>query len=339
MNRFEIKWLYDIVASNDGVKNTKILVACSGGGDSVALLTFLWAIRKNLGITLVVAHANHGLRQEADLEAALVRKLCHSMRLELFETQLEVRNYIKINRMGLETAARELRWNWLKELAVANKITVVATGHNLNDHTETVLLRLTRGGGAKCITPLHRRQNLRWSPLIQVKREELREYLKQKNITWLEDVSNDEGFTSRNRWRKLLEPLRTEAPNLDNHLWETHLQVTELINFRNYHVQSWRGIRWEIIQEPNPILLFGGCWNEVELRWTLEAAFKECLWHRESNLLRNLTMWLMSHLHRKPKSSKKWSGWCLESTNNVLNRIANNKSISINKVLPWALYK
>jgi len=339
MNRFETKWLADIYAGGDSIKNAKILVACSGGGDSVALLMFLLAVQNNLGIQLAVAHANHGLRPEAKLEADSVRELCHSAGLKLFETQLEVSYHAKIKSLGLETAARELRWSWLKNIAISNNITAVATGHNLDDHTETVMLRLSRGGGSGCLTPLCRRQNLRWSPLIQVRRKELRDYLNQKGRSWFDDASNLEPFTPRNRWRKLLEIIRSEAPALDNHLWESHLQISELVDFRDRHIRSWRGIRWEILTEPEPVLLLARDWEEIELRWTLEAAFRDCFWHRESNLLRDLSSWMMCHLHKRPNKSKEWGGWRLGITNNILEPLNKNILPGIIITMPWALVR
>ena len=310
MNRWETTWLEAVRSAGDGVTG-KVLVACSGGGDSVALLAFLWAARRSLGLDLMVAHAQHGLRPEAEQEAELVRGLCRSAGLDLVEAHLDVRGHARTENLGLETAARELRWAWLKSLAAAEGATAVATGHTLDDHTETVLMRLARGGGTGCLTPLPRRQDLRWSPLIQARRAELRAYLGQRGLPWLEDASNEDPFTPRNRWRQLLEPMRAEAPALDLHLWETHLQVRELLVFRDQSVGSWRGTRWQV--RPGPSLVLGGAWEEPELRWTLEAACRECLWPREADLLRDLAAWMLPHLARRPGKTKEWGGWRLEA--------------------------
>lgn len=339
MNRFEAKWLNDIYTGNDKVENTHVLVACSGGGDSVALLIFLCAISKNLNIKISVAHINHGLRKAALLEAILVRNLCRCLNVDFIETQLDIKHHSKMMRIGIETAARELRWNWLKTVAKSKQISIIATGHTLNDHTETVMIRLARGGGSGCIIPLSRRQNMRWSPLIQVRREDLRSYLKQKSIKWLDDASNLKSFTPRNRWRKMLKSIYIEAPALDSHLWETHLQVEELIQFKDYHVSSWRHQRWEVIEDSSPMLLLGNIWNEVELRWSLEAAFKICLWPREACLLRNITKWAIRHINKSPKKTKEWGGWILQSTNNVLNLENKAKLLDVTATLPWVLSK
>jgi tRNA(Ile)-lysidine synthase len=311
VNRFEATWLAAVRAGGDGVRGAKVLVACSGGGDSVALLAFLHAVRRSLDLDLVVAHAHHGLRPEADREAELVRGLCRSADLDLLEARLAVREHAARAGLGLETAARELRWAWLRSLTAAEGADLVATGHTLDDHTETVLVRLARGGGAGCLTPLARRQGLRWSPLVQVRRRDLRDYLRQKGVPWLEDPSNAEPFTPRNRWRALLETMRAEAPALDRHLWETHLQVAELAALRDRQVEAWRGRRWDLVPGPDPVLLLAGPWPEPDLRWVLEAAGRDCPWPREPDLLRNLAAWMLPHVQRKPNKAKEWGGWRL----------------------------
>lgn len=311
MTHEEAIWLGQILARADGVRDTRILVAASGGGDSMALLAFLWAARKSLGLELIVACADHGLRPEAASESALVRQLCRSADLDLVEARLQVRDHAQATGQGLETAARELRWTWLQAQAASCGASAVATGHTLDDHTETVMIRLARGGGAGSLTPLATRQELRWSPLIRARRAELRAYLQQKGLRWLEDASNLEPFTPRNRWRSLLEPMRAEAPALDEHLWETHLQVEELKGLRDHHVQGWRGERWRTVPGEAPQVEVTGPWTDRDLRWVLEAAFRELAWPREAQGLRDLSAWMLPHVNRKPGKPKNQGGWQL----------------------------
>jgi tRNA(Ile)-lysidine synthetase-like protein len=310
MNRFESTWLAHIHARKDGVENVRTLIACSGGGDSTALLVFLWAVRKSLGLELLVAHADHGLRDSASEDAAFVRELCRKLDLDLVEADLDVSGHAKSTGLGLETAARELRWAWLKAEAESCGATAVATGHTLDDHTETVWLRLSRGGGTGSLTPLPARQGLRWSPLIQARREELRTYLHTLGLPWREDETNLQGFTARNRWRKLLQVMREESPSLDAHLWETHIQVEELRTFRDDLVHSWRGNRWNAA--PDKICLHGS-FSDAELRWVLEAAFRELGWPREADQLRGLAAWAIPHLRGRSRKTKTWGGWKLDS--------------------------
>ena len=301
MNRFESDLLAHIQRRGDGVRG-RVLVACSGGGDSVALLILLWTLRKSLDLELSVAHADHGLRPESPEDADFVRHLCRVLDVDLAEASLGVRNHANDRHIGLEMAARELRWDWLRQEAEQCGAEVVATGHTLDDHTETVFLRLSRGGGLGCLHPLAPRQGLRWSPLAEVRRSELRTYLAARNVPWREDASNADPFTGRNRWRVLLESLRQEAPDLDRNLFETHLQAAEAERMAHDLVGSWEGSRWFLSEEA--IGLQRGNWTEADLRWTLETAFRRLGWPREAALLRGLAPWLVTRLARgrKPAS-------------------------------------
>ena len=301
MNRFESDLLAQIQRRGDGVTG-RVLVACSGGGDSVALLLLLWTLRKSLGLDLSVAHADHGLRQESAEDADFVRQLCRALDLDLAEASLGVRAHAQVQGIGLEMAARELRWDWLRQEAEQAGAAVVATGHTLDDHTETVFIRLARGGGLGCLHPLAPRQELRWSPLAEIRRAELRDYLASRKVPWREDASNGEPFTPRNRWRPLLVDLRQEAPGLDRHLFETHRQAAEAERLARSLVLSWEGSRWFIADEG--IVFKKGGWDEVELRWTLESAFRRLGWAREADLLRGLAPWLVARLvqGRQPSS-------------------------------------
>ncbi|HWQ10120.1 MAG TPA: tRNA lysidine(34) synthetase TilS, partial [Holophaga sp.] len=248
-------------------------------------------------------------RQDSPEDAAFVREMCRKLDLDLVEADLDVMGRAKATGHGLETAARELRWAWLKAEAESSGASVVATGHTLDDHTETVLLRLCRGGGAGAVTPLPAVQDRRWSPFIQVRREALRSYLRARGIPWREDETNGSDFTPRNRWRKLLGQVREEAPALDAHLWETHLQVEELRRFRDAAVRSWRGARWDASRDG---VTLRGAWTGPELRWVLEAAFRELDWPREAGLLRGLAAWALPRLGARSAKPKRWGSWWLE---------------------------
>jgi len=300
MNRFESDLLAQIQRRGDGVTG-RVLVACSGGGDSVALLALLWTLRKSLGLELSVAHADHGLRPEATDDAAFVRQLCRALDLDLAEASLGVRAHAEASAQGLEMAARELRWDWLRQEAEQAGACSVATGHTLDDHTETVFLRLARGGGLGCLRPLAPRQGLRWSPLAEIRRADLRTYLASRNLPWREDASNTEPFTARNRWRPILETLRHEAPSLDRHLFETHLQAEEAEHLAQRLIAGWEGERWSIAD--CGIRFKRDAWAEPDLRWTLDAAFRRLGWPRESALLRGLAPWLTERLARGRKPS------------------------------------
>jgi len=309
MRRFETTLLHQIRRRGDGVKNCSILLACSGGGDSVALLTCLVALRANLKLEITVAHADHGLRPESREESEYVKELCQKYNLGLVSCSLDVTGHASITNQGLEMAARELRWSWLKKEAADIGAKWIATGHTIEDHTETVFLRLGRGSGPGCLSGLSAAQAPRWSPLIECRREELRDYLRGLNVEWREDYTNDTDFTPRNRWRKHLASFRSEAPHIDRHLWETHRQIADLLELRNAVVLSWRVSRWDILDGRRIWLNIG--WKPGELAWVLEAAFKELNITREHAHIFDLATWVSKVLLRPIKRTWKWGNWSL----------------------------
>lgn len=311
MNRYEADVLAQIRRRGDGVEGVKVLLALSGGGDSTALLALLWALRKSLGLELCLAHADHGLRAASAEDAAFVRDLARNLDLDLAEASLDVKGHAERAGLGLETAARELRWAWLRAEAEACGAAAIATGHTQDDHTETVLLRLQRGGGAGALTPLPARQGLRWSPLIECRRASLRRYLSGRGLPWREDATNEEPFTARNRWRKLLEGVREEAPLLDRHLWETHLQVRELRELAEEGLAAEEGRSWRLAE--GALWLRRGAWSEARLRGTLELAFRRLDWPREAAALRSLAPWLRERLagHGPVTAERTWGNFSL----------------------------
>ena len=119
MNRFEADLLAALRRRGDAVQGGRVLVACSGGGDSTALVALLAALRKSLGLDLVLAHADHGLREASQRDAEFVRELARAFDLDLAEAWLDVRGHAQAQGLGLETAARELRWAWLRAEAAS----------------------------------------------------------------------------------------------------------------------------------------------------------------------------------------------------------------------------
>jgi len=309
MRRFETNVLHQIRRRGDGVGDCSVLAACSGGGDSVALLTCLAGLRESLGLMVKAAHVDHGLRPESKEEAHYVKTLCKNLDLGLVTHCIDVGVHASATGQGIETAARDLRWSWLKTEAAKIGAPWIATGHTIEDHTETVFLRLARGSGLGCLSGLPAVQLPRWSPLIECRREELRVYLRGKGIEWHEDGTNDQGFTPRNRWRKHLAGFRNEAPGIDRHLWETHRQAADLLELRDALVSSWRGRRWGIL-ECRRIWLDNG-WEGKHLSWALEAAFRELGLAREPGHLFGLSSWASKVLARPLKRPWKWGGWSL----------------------------
>ena len=189
-----------------------LLVAVSGGADSVALLHALWTLRTKLGIRLAVAHLHHGIRgAAANADAAFVRRLAKRLALPLAEEYGRVPQQARAAGISLEMAARTARYDFFRNVAEKLSAAGVAVAHTADDQAETVLLRLARGAGPQGLggmEPVSRRDGLKIiRPLLGVTRTEIVAYLKKNRLRWREDASNRDTHFLRNRVRHEILPL------------------------------------------------------------------------------------------------------------------------------------
>jgi tRNA(Ile)-lysidine synthase len=209
----------------------RVLVAVSGGADSVALLRVLLELRDELGIVLSVAHLNHQLRgPAAEEDARFVAELAAGHGLEFHLAARDVRAHAAERKLTLEAAGRELRYGFFRRLIDQNRADKVATGHTLDDQAETVLLKVLRGSWLRGLGGIHDRLNAEddrasapadaksvpagrpWvvRPLLAVTRRQIEAYLRAHSQSWREDASNRDLRFTRNRVRKLLAQLQDE---------------------------------------------------------------------------------------------------------------------------------
>ena len=195
------------------------IVGVSGGPDSVCLLHILHELREALKIGLVVAHYDHGLReQEDEAETQFVQRLASHMDLP-FETEKASPLPIE-GTSSLEERARNARYGFFQKLKRRLSAQKIAVGHNLNDQAETVLMRLLRGSGPSGlagIPPTRDKTIVR--PLIEIKRDEIESYLKARDLSYVVDSSNLQTDYLRNKIRLELVPHLLEyQPRLIEHL-------------------------------------------------------------------------------------------------------------------------
>jgi len=197
-----------------------ILLAVSGGADSIALLHILESLRANglLSAKLVCAHVNHQLRgSESDGDERFVVEQATRLAMPVVTRAVDVRACAKAHRLSLETAARQLRLAALSDIAKAQECTWVATGHQKNDNAETVIQRLHRGTGVRGLAgiwPARQFGNGLWfaRPMLDLSRAEILAYLGRRNVSWREDHTNVDPAYTRNYIRhKLLPALQQEA--------------------------------------------------------------------------------------------------------------------------------
>lgn len=185
----------------------KILVALSGGPDSVFLLHFLKKYQKKFKVELGAFHLNHSLRKSADKEQKFCDELCEKLSIPFYTEKVDVKSYAKKNKISVEEAGRNLRYKYLKELAKKNKFNLIATAHNADDNAETVLLNLVKGTGIKGIAgiPVKRENIIR--PVLCLRKKEIVNFLKESKIKFVIDESNQSEKFERNFLRLKVIPI------------------------------------------------------------------------------------------------------------------------------------
>ena len=185
-----------------------MLVACSGGLDSVCLLHILVSLQPDWSLKLLVGHFNHMLRPEAQEDLEFVKNLAESYSLPFHMSSQDVALWSREKRMNLEEAGRELRYRFLMETAARLGCSKIATGHTMTDQAETFFMRIIRGSGMRGLAgifPIVEGMVVR--PMLQVEREEVEAFLKEKKLASRVDKSNFDKRFLRNRIRLELLPL------------------------------------------------------------------------------------------------------------------------------------
>jgi tRNA(Ile)-lysidine synthase len=186
----------------------RVLAAVSGGPDSVALLDVLDELRISLELVVTVAHIHHGLRPEADADADFVLRLCAQRGLPGHVERVTVKRAPPWN--GLEAESRRARQAALEQAARAVGATRIATGHTADDQAETVLMRLLQGAGPRGLGGIPPVRGLLIRPLIDTRRVEIMDHLRDRGLAWVEDASNRDVRFLRNRIRHDLLPFMAE---------------------------------------------------------------------------------------------------------------------------------
>lgn len=213
---------YSMITQGD-----KVLVAVSGGPDSVALLHALWSLRDELGITLHVAHLNHSFRGEAsDADAEYVRGLAESLNIPATIEKVDVPRVRRTLRLSPEEAARLVRYEFLDRVADEVGASKIALGHTADDQVETVLMCILRGTGIDGLRGMPPVRGRIIRPLIDVHRSEVEEYVREHDLHPRTDETNLMPTFTRNRIRLELLPLlrRLYNPGVDSAI----LQLSEL---------------------------------------------------------------------------------------------------------------
>ncbi len=240
-----------------------LLVAVSGGPDSVCLLHVLEKLREKLGLNLHAAHLNHQLRgAESEADARFVAQITEQLAIPAAIETRDVASYQAQHRLSPEEAAREVRYTFLTEVATAIGADRVAVGHTVDDHVETILMHLVRGSGTRGLRGLQPVN--RWQfggkkltvirPLLEISREETAAYCHQHRLKPRLDTSNLSLSPLRNRIRHQLLPLlQSYNPRVIQALLRTGRLAEDELDFLDIET----GRLWhEVVAEGNNAIIF-----------------------------------------------------------------------------------
>lgn len=203
--------------------NDRIVLAVSGGMDSICMLHMFWRLKKKVSIELLTVNFDHNLRKASKKESLIVRDFSTKLGIACVLESIDVKSHSKDNKLSLEAAGRSLRYENLCKIAKKYKFNKIVTAHNSNDNAETVLMWLIRGSGSILGIPQKRIISKNISivrPVLPVKRKYIEDYVKQHNLPFCTDISNFEDIYTRNKIRWSLIPICEKInPRVVDHIF------------------------------------------------------------------------------------------------------------------------
>ncbi|WP_086478177.1 tRNA lysidine(34) synthetase TilS [Arenibacter amylolyticus] len=214
------------------------LLAISGGVDSV-VLAHLCAASK---LDFALAHCNFHLREEeSNKDEAFVRQLAKDLDKTLYVTHFQTREYATQHKLTIQIAARELRYNWFKELKQDHAIKTLVTAHHADDNLETFLINLSRGTGIEGLTGIPAKTASISRPLLKFSREEVVTYAKENKLAWREDASNEDVKYLRNNIRHTIVPrLKELHPTFLENFLRTQEHLLDTLKINQDYIQNLR---------------------------------------------------------------------------------------------------
>ncbi|WP_160690162.1 tRNA lysidine(34) synthetase TilS [Clostridium sp. C2-6-12] len=213
-----LKKVMSYINNNKLIKSgDRVLVALSGGPDSICLLNILFELKEELNIEIGAAHINHLLRgEDAFKDEEYVIKICEEINIPCFVTRVDINNYSKEHRISSEMAGRQVRYDFFEEIIETEGFNKIATAHNANDQAETILFRLMRGTGLEGLGGIKvSRGDKIIRPILCLSRQEVEKYIGLKRLKPRIDKTNFEKIYNRNKIRLDILPYMKENFNED----------------------------------------------------------------------------------------------------------------------------
>ncbi|MGV9003828.1 tRNA lysidine(34) synthetase TilS [Flavobacterium sp.] len=189
------------------LKESKLLLAVSGGMDSMVLLHLC----KSAGFQIAVVHCNFQLRgEESDEDEIFVKNMCNDLRVFFYVTRFETESYAEQQKLSIQVVARQLRYDYFHTVLINNDYDYVLTAHHLNDSMETFLINFTRGTGLEGLTGIPEQNEKVVRAMLPFSKIDIEQYALQNNISWRDDSSNETDKYQRNKYRHKVIPILQE---------------------------------------------------------------------------------------------------------------------------------
>lgn len=218
---------YHLIKSGD-----KIVLAVSGGPDSLFMLYILNKIKNDINIALnfdiVVCHINHMIREEANAEEEFVKNFCKKINVECYTKRIDVINYANNKKIGTEEAGRIVRYDFFEKIMKSTGANKIAVAHNKNDKVETMIMNLLRGSGIsglRGIEPIRDEKYIR--PIIEIDRKDIEKYCEENDLNPRIDKSNFENIYTRNKVRNIVIPYIKE--NFNPNIIQTMTRLSDIL--------------------------------------------------------------------------------------------------------------
>ncbi len=224
-------------------RKDKILIGVSGGRDSIALLHVLY----RLGYDIVVAHCNFHLRgEESNRDSEFVTKHVQDMDVPFYSIDFDTELYARQNKLSIEMAARELRYEWFDSLLKLTGCKYIAVAHHADDVVETFLINMTRGTGLHGLTGIKAKNGNIVRPFLRITRNDINDYIYDNDFDYVEDSTNSEVVYVRNKVRNIIIPaLETINPSFRSSTIQSIENLTRAQNFVMHYVEI---LRDEIVE-------------------------------------------------------------------------------------------
>ena len=245
----------NIVENNLIKANDKVVVAVSGGPDSMCLLDSLYRLKNELNFNIIVAHVNHGIRKESEEEKEYVNKYCTKRNIPFSYLKVDVPKLSKEKKISEETCGRIVRYDFFEKVRQENNADVIAVAHNLNDNIETILLNQIRGCGLKGLIGMDFKFNKIIRPLLTIEKKDILLYNNELELHPCFDKTNEEDIYLRNKIRLNLIPYLEE---LNPNLVTTISRMRNILKEDNEFIEDFTNKIFEkvIIKEDNSKIVF-----------------------------------------------------------------------------------